>query len=79
MIGFDQVDRYFFTQYGKQYMQEPNGKSIGLTKEHFDDRMDTLTKEIQDMRDEFTLHQGQHEEIGERLETIEQKLDIKPL
>ena len=49
------------------------------TKEHFDERMDRLSGEIQDKRDEQILHQGQHDEIIERLETIEQKVGIQPL
>ena len=49
------------------------------TKDHFDTRMDELMKEVQDMREEQTLHQGQHDEITERLDTIEQKIGIQPL
>lgn len=49
------------------------------SKDYFTERMDKLSGEIQDMRDEFTLHQGKHDEIEERLSTVEQKLGIQPL
>ena len=57
----------------------PNGKSSILTKDHFDQRMDALTKEIQDMREEQTLHQGQHEEIVDRLDRLEKQTGLPPI
>ena len=57
----------------------PNNKSVPLTKDHFDQRMDSLMKEIQDMREEQTLHQGQHDEMKERLDRLEQHAGLDPL
>lgn len=49
------------------------------SKFHFDERMDKLTAEIQTVREEQTLHQGQHDEITERLDRVEQKVGLDPL
>lgn len=46
------------------------------TKELFLARMDKLSGEIKAYRDEQTLHQGQHEEIVERVQKVEKKLNI---
>lgn len=41
------------------------------TKDEFFTRMDQLSGEIQKVREEQTLHQGQHEEINNRLDNLE--------
>lgn len=46
------------------------------TKKDFFDRMDKLSHEIQDMRDESALHLGSHDELDERLSRVEKKLGI---
>jgi predicted nuclease with TOPRIM domain len=43
------------------------------------DKLDVIAKELQDFRDEQTLHQGQHDEINERLDRIDEKLGFDPL
>jgi hypothetical protein len=47
--------------------------------EHFDTRMDELMGEITKVRDEQTLHQGQHDTIDERMDRVENKLGLDPL
>lgn len=42
------------------------------TKEDFFSSMDTLMGEVKAMREESTLHQGQHREINDRLDKLEQ-------
>jgi|GEM_PF-3971614 len=49
------------------------------TKEYFDMRMDMLSKEIQDARDELTIHQGKHDETDERLDRLENHAGLEPL
>ena len=49
------------------------------TKAHFDKRMDELMGEVQAMRDEQTLHQGQHDEINDRLDRLEKHTNLPPL
>lgn len=44
--------------------------------EHFDQRMDTLSGEIQKVRDEQDLHSGQHDEITDRFERVDKHLGI---
>lgn len=44
--------------------------------DHFDKRMDELLGEVQTMRDEETLHQGQHDEINERFDRVDKHLRI---
>lgn len=61
------------------HMSNGNGKSHILTTDNFDERMDELMHEVVAMREEQILHQGQHDEIVERLERIEQKAGLEPL
>ena len=77
-----------FTQSDKKYIEEfikntvePLEKQIKLlpTKDHFDERMDKLSGEIQDKREEQTLHQGQHDEIDERLDRLEKHVNLPTL
>lgn len=49
------------------------------TKDYFDERMDALMKEVKDMREEQTMHQGQHDEVVERLDRLEDKVGLEPL
>jgi hypothetical protein len=43
------------------------------------EKLDGLAGGIQDKRDEQTLHQGQHDEISERLDRVDEKLGLEPL
>lgn len=49
------------------------------SKDHFDKRMDELMGEVQTMRDEQTLHQGQHDKITERLDRVEKHSNLPQL
>ena len=51
-------------------------EKIGLlpTKEEFFSRMDKLSGEVLAMRQEFTLHTGQHEDITDRFERVDKHL-----
>ncbi|MBU1327050.1 hypothetical protein KKB64_02020 [Patescibacteria group bacterium] len=56
------------------------------TKEEFFSRMDKLSKEIQDARDELGAHASSHtrlddagDEMDKRVSTIEKKLNLSPL
>lgn len=44
------------------------------TKDEFFTTMDKVMGELQTMRGEFTVHQGQHSEINERFEKLESTL-----
>lgn len=46
------------------------------TKAHFDKRMDELVHEIETVREEQTLHQGQHDEINERFDRVDKHLGV---
>ena len=46
------------------------------SKAHFDKRMDELTREVQTVRDEQTLHQGQHDEITDHLERLDKHTNL---
>ncbi len=39
-------------------------------------KLDTFVGEIKARREEQTIHQGQHENIAERIEQVEKKLNI---
>lgn len=49
------------------------------TKEEFFGRMDKLSGEIKAVRDEQSLHQGQHDQIDKRLDRAEKELHLHPL
>jgi hypothetical protein len=42
-------------------------------------RMDKLSGEIQKVRDEQVLHQGQHDQVDTRLSRVEKKLHLVPI
>ena len=76
------------SQSDKKYIEEaikntiePLEKQVKLlpTKEHFDQRMDELSGEIQDKREEQVLHQGQHDEIVEHLDLLEKHVNLPSL
>jgi len=46
------------------------------TKDHFDKRIDELMGEVQTMREEQTLHQGQHDEITEHLDRLDKHVGL---
>lgn len=46
------------------------------TRDEFFTRMDELYGEIQKMREEQTLHAGQHQQINDRLDTLETKTGV---
>lgn len=48
------------------------------TKDDFFTRMDQLSGQIQAVREEQTLHQRQHDEIDERIDRVEKKLQLSP-
>lgn len=48
------------------------------TKDEYFEKMDTLSGQILKLQETMDLRDGQHDDITERLETIEQRLDIKP-
>lgn len=58
--------------------EERLNESIRLlpTKEEFFSRMDKLSGEVLAMRQEFTLHTGQHEEITDRFERVDKHLGV---
>lgn len=49
------------------------------TKDEFFSRMDTLSGEIKKVREEQTLHLGQHDQVDARLVRVEKKLNLSPL
>ena len=46
------------------------------TKEEFFSRMDKLSKEIQDARDELTLHTGSHDDLTDKNENLDSRLVV---
>ncbi len=46
------------------------------TKDEFFTRMDKLSGELLAMRQEFTLHSGQHDEITDRFDRLDKHLGI---
>lgn len=46
------------------------------SKDHFDKRMDELMGEVQTMRNEQTLHQGQHDEITDHFDRLDKHTNL---
>lgn len=62
----------------KDHVDEKFSEAFRLlpTKEEFFSRMDELMHEVKAMREEQTMHQGQHDRLDGRVARVEKKLNL---